>query len=63
MRRRSTERLKRRRVKAGEWPEVGRLMYASHASLREDFEVSCSELDLLSTWPKNRSLGALSARE
>jgi galactokinase len=34
-------------VKAGEWPVVGRLMYASHASLRDDFEVSCAELDLL----------------
>jgi galactokinase len=34
-------------VKAGDWPTVGRLMYASHASLRDDFEVSCSELDLL----------------
>jgi len=34
-------------VKAGDWPTVGRLMYASHASLRDDFEVSCPELDLL----------------
>jgi galactokinase len=34
-------------VKAGEWAEVGRLMYASHDSLRDDYDVSCRELDLL----------------
>jgi len=34
-------------LKAGEWPLVGRLMYASHDSLRDDYAVSCSELDLL----------------
>jgi galactokinase len=34
-------------VKAGEWPRVGKLMYASHESLRDDYEVSCAELDLL----------------
>jgi galactokinase len=34
-------------VKAGDWPYFGRLMYASHDSLRDDFEVSCRELDLL----------------
>jgi galactokinase len=27
--------------------QFGELMYASHASLRDDYEVSCSELDLL----------------
>jgi len=27
------------------WLEVGQLMYASHESLRDDFEVSCRELD------------------
>jgi galactokinase len=32
---------------AGRWSEVGQLMYASHESLRDDFEVSCPELDLL----------------
>jgi len=31
----------------GDWPGFGRLMYDSHASLRDAFEVSCSELDLL----------------
>lgn len=34
-------------LKAGNWPLVGRLMYASHDSLRDDYEVSCTELDLL----------------
>lgn len=32
-------------LKRGEWSDLGQLMYASHASLRDDFEVSCSELD------------------
>jgi len=31
----------------GQWAEVGQLMYASHASLRDDYEVSCEELDVL----------------
>jgi len=34
-------------VPAGDWEQMGQLMYASHASLRDDFEVSCPELDLL----------------
>jgi galactokinase len=34
-------------IRAGRWSEVGRLMYASHDSLRDDYEVSCKELDLL----------------
>lgn len=34
-------------VKAGDWQRVGQLMYASHASLRIDYEVSCRELDSL----------------
>ena len=29
------------------WDELGELMAASHASLRDDYEVSCPELDLL----------------
>jgi len=32
-------------VRASDWPAVGRLMYASHDSLRDDYEVSCAELD------------------
>jgi galactokinase len=31
----------------GDWPTLGRLMAASHASLKDDYEVSCEELDLL----------------
>jgi galactokinase len=34
-----------RAVQASDWPAVGQLMYASHASLRDDYEVSCPELD------------------
>lgn len=34
-----------RLVQQSRWPEVGELMYASHASLRDDYEVSCQELD------------------
>jgi len=32
-------------VRQSDWPAVGQLMYASHVALRDDFEVSCSELD------------------
>jgi len=32
-------------IRASNWPSVGNLMYASHASLRDDYEVSCKELD------------------
>jgi galactokinase len=35
------------RVRASDWPKVGELMYASHRSLRDDYEVSCAELDAL----------------
>lgn len=34
-------------LRAGDWLAFGRLMYASHESLRDDYEVSCRELDLL----------------
>ncbi len=34
-----------RALEAGAWPELGRLMGESHVSLRNDFEVSCAELD------------------
>ncbi len=33
--------------RAGDLVEMGRLMAASHASLRDDYEVSCAELDFL----------------
>ncbi len=32
-------------IQASDWAKVGELMYASHASLHEDYEVSCPELD------------------
>lgn len=31
----------------GDFEAVGRLLAASHASLRDDYEVSCPELDLM----------------
>ena len=33
-------------LRAGDLAEVGRLFDASHASLRDDYEVSCDELDV-----------------
>jgi len=32
-------------IRASNWLTVGQLMYASHRSLRDDYEVSCAELD------------------
>lgn len=34
-------------VAASRWEEVGQLMYASHASLRDDYQVSCTELEVV----------------
>lgn len=34
-------------LRAGDFEEMGRLMRLSHVSLRDDYEVSCRELDLL----------------
>lgn len=34
-------------LKLGLWDKVGTLMNASHASLRDDFQVSCPEVDVL----------------
>lgn len=34
-------------LRENNFPEFGRLMWLSHASLRDDYEVSCRELDLL----------------
>ena len=34
-------------LRASDWDALGELMYASHDSLRDDYEVSCPELDLL----------------
>ena len=35
------------RIRNKEWERVGQLMYESHASLRNDYAVSCEELDLV----------------
>jgi galactokinase len=32
-------------IRAGNWPTVGQFMYTSHYSLKDDYEVSCAELD------------------
>jgi len=34
-------------IRASNWQGTGELMYASHRSLRDDYEVSCAELDAL----------------
>ncbi len=34
------------KLRTRSWPRLGELLSASHASLRDDFEVSCRELDL-----------------
>jgi galactokinase len=34
-------------LRAAAWTTMGRLMYESHRSLRDDFQVSCEELDVL----------------
>jgi galactokinase len=34
-------------LEGGRWEEVGEHMVASHASLRDDYQVSCEELDVL----------------
>ncbi len=47
-------------LEAGDWPEVGRLFDESHHSLRDDYEVSCDELDLVVATA--REAGALGAR-
>lgn len=36
-----------RAIERGDWTRVGELMFASHNSLRDDYEVSCPELDSL----------------
>jgi len=36
-------------LEAGDFDEVGQLMNASHASLRDDYDVSCAELDSMSS--------------
>ncbi|HWH70637.1 MAG TPA: galactokinase, partial [Candidatus Sulfotelmatobacter sp.] len=36
-----------RAIQAADWATVGELMYASHTSLRDDYQVSCRELDAI----------------
>ncbi|HEX6916758.1 MAG TPA: galactokinase, partial [Phycicoccus sp.] len=47
-------------LRAGDLHRVGRLFDASHASLRDDYEVSCAELD--ASVDAARAAGALGAR-
>ena len=47
-------------LRAGDLDEVGRLFTASHASLRDDYEVSCAELD--AAVEAAEGAGALGAR-
>ena len=34
-------------LETGDWKKVGELMNASHSSMRDDYEVSCEEVDVL----------------
>jgi galactokinase len=47
-------------LRAGDWATLGSLMDASHESLRDDYEVSCEELDV--AVEAARGAGALGAR-
>lgn len=47
-------------AEAGDWVGAGALMDASHASLRDDYEVSCAELDVAVA--SAQAAGALGAR-
>jgi galactokinase len=49
-----------RAVGSGAWAQLGTILTASHASLRDDFEVSCAELDV--TAEAAVEAGALGAR-
>lgn len=46
--------------RSAEWAQIGRLFAASHASMRDDFEISCAELDVAVTTAIEA--GALAAR-
>lgn len=47
-------------LQSGDKSEIGALMKASHISLRDDYEVSCAELDAMaeSCWDQNECVGA-----
>jgi galactokinase len=49
-----------RAIDAGAWTQLGTMLTASHASLRDDFEVSCAELDVAADTAVEA--GALGAR-
>ncbi len=48
-------------LQSGNLLQMGKLLHASHESLRDDFEVSCSELDFLELQAKSTA-GVLGAR-
>lgn len=48
-------------LEVGDWSRFGRLMNASHDSLRDDYEVSCVEIDLLVKLARGQS-GVLGSR-
>lgn len=48
-------------LRAGEWERIGDLLDESHASLREDYEVSCPELDDLTNLIRSQK-GAFGSR-
>ncbi len=46
-------------LEADDWPEVGRLLTEAHASIRDDFEASCTELDVaVEMLAESEALGA-----
>ncbi len=47
-------------LEAGDWKVVGDLFAASHTSMRDDFEISCPELDV-AVWSAVQA-GAVAAR-
>jgi galactokinase len=47
-------------IAATDWPGLGELLHDSHVSMRDDFEISCRELDL--AVESARAAGALGAR-
>ncbi|MDA1277281.1 MAG: galactokinase [Verrucomicrobia bacterium] len=51
-------------VRSGDWRQTGKLMYESHRSLRDQFEVSCDELDLLVdlAWEIGETGGVIGSR-
>jgi galactokinase len=49
-----------RSIESGAWEQLGTILTASHASLRDDFEVSCAELDVAAE--AALEAGALGAR-